>query len=331
MIPQNSTETERPAWKIALNQAIRDPKVLLARLGIDIPHISKPDFAVLVPESYLARIIPEDPNDPLLRQIFPFEEEAAIVPGFTRDPLEEDKTNPVPGLLHKFEGRVLLTISGACAGNCRYCFRRHYPYSTQTGRPHWPAALAYIANNSDISEVILSGGDPLSLSDDILDTLIGEIEKIPHVKILRFHTRFPVFIPSRITSALVDRLTYGRLNIAMVIHCNHANEINLELYEALQLLRRKKITLLNQSVLLKGVNDTVQSLENLSYALFDAGVLPYYLHVLDHVQGAHHFEVAITETRILEVALRARLPGYLFPRFVKEVPGMPNKVPLSDL
>jgi EF-P beta-lysylation protein EpmB len=236
---------------------------------------------------------------------------------------------PVPGLLHKYPGRVLLTLTGACAVNCRYCFRRHYPYSeANPGREHWPATLDYLAQRRQISEVILSGGDPLTLSDSRLADMAADVASIPHITTLRLHSRVPVVLPERIDNALLNWVSETRLQVVLVTHCNHANEIDPSVKTALQQLGAVGVTLLNQSVLLRGVNDDTETLCTLGRQLFDAGVLPYYLHQLDRVQGAGHFAVSDQEARQLIKEISSILPGYLGPRLVRETPGESAKTPI---
>lgn len=321
-------------WQQHQANAIRDPAVLWARLALPaelLPaaQLAAQQFALRVPEPYLARIRPGDVNDPLLRQVLPLIEETQAAAGFVADPVGDEAAMLAPGVLHKYAGRVLLVATGACAIHCRYCFRRHFPYTQANAASlRWQPALALIAADSSITEVILSGGDPLSLSDDRLNELITALHAIPHVTRLRLHTRLPVVIPQRITPALLTMLSQSRLQCVMVIHTNHPNEIDVSLRDALYQVRANGVTLLNQSVLLRGVNDDVATLVSLSEALFAAGVLPYYLHQLDKVQGAAHFEVATEVAQNLIAEVRDRLPGYLVPRFVKEIPGMAAKLPL---
>jgi EF-P beta-lysylation protein EpmB len=272
---------------------------------------------------------PGNPADPLLRQVLPLAEELAEVPGYTADPVGDLDAKAGTGLLHKYHGRALLITTGACAVHCRYCFRRHFPYSEeQAGRDQWAGVLADLAGRADIDEVILSGGDPLSLSDQRLQPLIEGLDRIGHLRRLRIHTRLPIVLPDRLTAELATMLAASRLTVSMVLHANHPNELTGTLGDALGPLRQSGITLLNQAVLLAGVNDEVDTLARLSEALFDLGILPYYLHQLDPVSGAAHFQVADETARLLHKALRDRLPGYLLPRLVCEKPGAPAKLPL---
>ncbi len=336
MISETVLSWQRPlqSWQQLQASAIRDPAILLARLQLPMEwlpaaRLAAEQFALRVPEPFLARIQPGDPNDPLLRQVLPLAIEMEQIPGFVADPVGDQAAMVEPGILQKYAGRVLLVATGACAVHCRYCFRRHFPYTqANASTAHWQTALTVIAADSSIKEVILSGGDPLSLSDDRLNELIQALLAIPHVQRLRLHTRLPVVIPQRITPALLNMLSHTRLQTIMVIHANHPNEIDATLRSALTSLRHSGVTLLNQSVLLRGINDDVATLVSLSEALFACGVLPYYLHQLDKVQGAAHFEVDADTARTLHAAVRDCLPGYLVPRLVKEIPGMAAKLPL---
>jgi EF-P beta-lysylation protein EpmB len=286
-------------------------------------------FPLRVPRYFVGLMQPGDPDDPLLRQVLPLAEELLETPGYSADPVGDLAAKAGTGLLHKYHGRALLITTGACAVHCRYCFRRHFPYSTeQAGRDQWHGVLADLAGRSDIDEVILSGGDPLSLSDLRLRPLLEGLERLSQLRRLRIHTRLPIVLPERLTAELADLLASSRLSVSMVLHANHANELSDTLGEALAPLRRAGITLLNQSVLLAGVNDEAAILAQLSEALFDLGVLPYYLHQLDPVSGAAHFQVTDTAARQLHNTLRERLPGYLLPRLVCEKPGAPAKLPL---
>ncbi|MCK2184379.1 EF-P beta-lysylation protein EpmB [Halomonas getboli] len=322
------------AWQAQLAGAIRDPHELCRRLGLAPDWLPGAEaghrlFEVRVPEAYLARIRPGDPSDPLLRQVLPLGEEAEAAPGFVADPLEEAGHTPKRGLIHKYAGRVLLIASPACAVNCRYCFRRHFPYEENApSRAQWEETLAYLRDDASIHEAILSGGDPLAASDRQLAWLVERLEAIPHLRRLRIHTRLPVVIPDRIDGALLDWLGSTRLQRVMVLHINHAQEIDDAVVEACRRLQAAGVTLLNQSVLLRGVNDDVDTLAALSERLFEAGILPYYLHVLDPVAGAAHFDIDDDAARALVAELRTRLPGFLMPTLVREVPGEASKTPL---
>jgi len=284
-------------------------------------------FKTRVPRGFAACMNKGDPHDPLLRQVLAVPDELTPVPGFIRDPLDEASHNPKPGLIHKYAGRVLLTVTGACAINCRYCFRRHFPYAENNpGRAGWSEALAYIAADASIHEVILSGGDPLLAPDATLRFLINALEAIPHVHTLRIHTRLPVVLPERIDPKFCALLSASRFQCVVVLHANHAAELSEAVLLACGALREIGCHVLNQSVLLAGVNDSVDRLVALSKRLWTCGVLPYYLHVLDNVEGAAHFSVPDAVIKALLSALPAHLPGYLVPRLVREVPGAKSKV-----
>lgn len=335
MIPQGIPARQPCTWQEELVRAIRDPRELATQLGLDPAALgcapeALAQFPLRVPRPYLARIRRGDAADPLLLQVLPAARELDQVPGYGRDPLHEHTANPVPGLIHKYHGRVLLLPSPACAIHCRYCFRRHFDYAANTpGRQQWQRALAYIRDDASINEVIYSGGDPLAASDTLLAWLTGQIEAIPQVRRLRIHTRLPVVIPARIDQALLHWLGSSRLGRTLVLHINHANEIDREVAAAVQRLRDCGVTVLNQSVLLAGINDCTERLAALSEQLFSAGILPYYLHLLDPVAGAAHFAVTRERAIALHQGLLARLPGYLVPRLVQELPGHPHKVPLG--
>ncbi len=287
-------------------------------------------FPLRVPRHYLTRIKPGDPKDPLLRQILPLDAELEEHSGFSFDPVGDLDAMVVPGLLHKYTGRVLLVTTGACAVHCRYCFRRNFPYSDAQATPRrWHKALDYIRDNPDVREVIFSGGDPLSFTDKRLAAMVAALETIPHVRRLRFHTRQPIVLPSRVNGSLVSWLSKCRLQKIVVVHVNHGNEIDSAVVHALERLRTAEVTLLNQSVLLRGVNDSEAVLYRLSERLFDAGVVPYYLHLLDRAQGTAHFAVPEAHARTLVAHLKASLPGYLVPKLVCEPPGKASKIQLA--
>jgi EF-P beta-lysylation protein EpmB len=320
-----------PSWQVEIRLAIRDSVELCRQLGLPAEMAvgagaSTGKFPVFVPPSFLARIKPGDPNDPLLRQVLPVADEADDVPGFTADPVGDGDAKLASGVLQKYQGRALLIATGSCAVHCRYCFRRHFPYEEA---PHssaaWDAALALVAEDPTITEVILSGGDPLMLVDSRLAALVEKIESIGHVTRLRIHTRLPIVVPARVTRELVAMLSASRLSTVVVIHANHAQELAEDIAAALERLRVAGAMLLNQAVLLRGVNDSVEAQQALSERLIELGVVPYYLHQLDRVAGAAHFEVSIAEGRRIIEELRARLPGYMVPRYVQEIAGEPNK------
>jgi EF-P beta-lysylation protein EpmB len=267
-----------------------------------------------------------NPEDPLLKQVLPIDAELKHDPSFNTDPVNESEYNPVPGIVHKYHNRVLMIISPNCAINCRYCFRRHFPYNeNRQSKQQWLKALDYLKTKPQINEVIYSGGDPLAANDNFLSWLTQQIESIRHIKRLRIHTRLPVVIPSRVDSQLIDWLGNTRLKPTMVLHINHANEIDTKLCEAVDQLKSAGITILNQSVLLKEVNDSSEQLIALSEKLFDAGIMPYYLHMLDPVQGASHFD--IPKDRAIEIfnQMQSALPGFLLPKLVQEKAGETSK------
>ena len=323
------------AWQQALVQAFTDPQELLQALELDqhmLPASAKvtKQFPLMVPRDFVARMEKGNPHDPLLRQVLALNDELIITPGFQADPLGERQVNPVPGLLHKYHGRVLLTLVGKCAINCRFCFRRHFPYvDNNPGTQGWEQALAYIAADPSIVEVILSGGDPLIANDKVLSSFSARLNQIAHVKRLRIHSRIPIVLPERISPEFLAWSQTVRQQLIMVTHCNHAQEINLPVKTALQRLRETGMTLLNHTVLLKGVNDNIETLVALSEALFAEQVIPYYLHQLDKVQGAAHFEVDLATGQALHYALTQRLSGFMVPKFVFEKAGAKAKISLS--
>ena len=334
MIARSQQVVEKTDWRAQLRDAYRSPAQLLAELGIDaqavdlVPHS---DFPFRVTRAFAARMRPGDAADPLLRQVLPLAAEALDVAGYSADPLHETSHFTDGGLIRKYAGRALLIVTGACAIHCRYCFRREFPYGESVGSGALDTALASLAADASISEVILSGGDPLVLDDAALGALLTRLAALPHLTRLRIHSRLPVVLPARITPRLLTLLGNTRLRPVLVNHANHAREFDDEVRAALDALRRAGVTLLNQAVLLKGVNDDAATLAELSETLFEAGVLPYYVHVLDRVGGTAHFDVGDVQARAIERDLRARLPGYLVPRFVREVPGAANTLPLAEL
>ncbi len=326
MIPRT-----KAVWQQALADAFTDPDELLHYLRLpQEPALATQAFRMLVPRSFAAQMVTGDRDDPLLRQVLPLATEQDRIPGFIEDPVGDLEAATAPGVLHKYHGRALLIATGACAIHCRYCFRRHFPYGdAPANREGWHKTLDYLGSDPSIREVILSGGDPLMLSDERLGEQIGGLEQIPHLRRLRIHSRLPVLLPKRITPELTGLLIENRLQTLLVIHCNHARELPDGTRRKLRELRGSGVTLLNQSVLLRGVNDSVEVLSDLSESLFDSGVLPYYLHLLDPVLGAAHFEVPDAEARRLYLGLLDRLPGYLVPKLVREHVGAPSKRPLS--
>ncbi len=326
---ERASQAQPSSWQHQLSHAIRDPKLLCQRLGLDDAWLPGTQtghalFEVRVPEAYFKRIAHNAPDDPLLRQVLPLGDEALARPGYVTDPLEEADHRPARGLIHKYAGRVLLIASPTCAVNCRYCFRRHFPYSENApSRAQWQEALDYLRFEPSITEAILSGGDPLAASDRQLAWLVNELHPAPEAPA---HPHPPA--RGETESALLGWLGKTRLQKVLVLHINHANEIDPAVIDACARLKAAGVTLLNQSVLLRGVNDEVSALATLSERLFEAGVLPYYLHVLDPVQGAAHFDVPDDEARALVTRLRDYLPGFLMPRLVREIPGEASKTPL---
>jgi EF-P beta-lysylation protein EpmB len=321
-------------WRDSLRKAVRDTEELASLL--DLPPGSLTDtagatqsFPMLVPREFIARMRKGDPEDPLLRQVLPHSAETASNANFGPDPLAEQSLAR-HGCIQKYPGRVLLITTGACPVHCRYCFRREFPYSAQTaGRDDWQPALESIARSPGVSEVILSGGDPLSLGNERLGRLLREIEKLPKIHTLRIHTRFPIVLPSRIDAGLLRLLESTRLRTVVVVHANHPAEIDAAVIRATVTLRKSVNLLLNQSVLLRGINDNVTTLIELGEALVSAGIAPYYLHLLDRVSGAMHFDVAEQEACELIATMRRQAPGYLVPRLVRDRAGELSKTPFA--
>ncbi len=324
-------------WREQLRNAVSDGPTLLKALELGPEQVgfsaaACADFSLRVPHAFIARMQKGNPSDPLLLQVVASGAELLDAPGYSADPTGEiGGAIPQSGIVHKYQGRLLLIVAGGCAINCRYCFRRHFPYGDNiNSRREWQSALDYVAADESIGEVILSGGDPLVADDDYLAELIRHIAAIPHVRRLRVHSRLPVVIPDRVTAELLSALTGTRLQCVMVVHCNHANEIDAGVNAAFGRIRQAGITLLNQSVLLRGINDSTGDLIALSEALFASGALPYYLHLLDKVAGAAHFDLGEERARALHRSIAAQLPGYLLPKLVREIHGEPGKTLLSD-
>lgn len=319
-------------WQKSLANAIREPAELLRRLNLPetllvAAETAARQFPLRVPLPYLKRIEKGNPDDPLLRQVLPLIDEMTQNDRGQHDPVGDMAAMASPGVLQKYHGRALLITTGACAIHCRYCFRRHFPYNDANPiSAYWPQTLDYLKHNSNVSEIILSGGDPLNLSDTRLTHLISDLAHLDHVQTLRLHTRLPVVLPERVTEGLCNALDSTRLHTVVVLHINHPNEIDDEVMNSVQRLQQTGSILLNQSVLLRGVNDKAETLESLSRRLFEAGILPYYLHQLDPVTGAMHFEVPLERGQRLLEQLQAKLPGYLVPRYVKEIPGSGSKI-----
>ncbi len=323
------------SWQNAMKHAIRNSKELCEALSLSFETVQtsvggESQFPVFVPLEFLSRMRPGDVNDPLLLQVLPRAEESLVDPAFEDDPVGDRQVEKAPGLLHKYHGRVLLIVSGACAVHCRYCFRRHYPYATAPkSTERWLPALEYILSDSSIHEVILSGGDPLTVVDEHLAELVERLDAIPHLRRLRIHTRLPVVIPQRVDQHLCHWLTKTRLSKWIVLHINHPQEIDEHLVNSISRLQGTGATVLNQAVLLRGINDSVQPLESLCERLVDCGVLPYYLHQLDRVSGATHFEADRAKGLEIVNELARRLPGYAVPKYVVEIAGEPNKSLIS--
>lgn len=324
-----ATRDQPESWQAAMKSAIRDPLELCRELKLPTDLASgsaSESFGLFAPRGFVAKMVPGDPNDPLLLQVLPRREETEEASGFLHDPVGDLEASLTPGLIHKYRGRVLLITTGACAIHCRYCFRRHFPYdATPRSLDAWQPAIEQIAADHSVEEVILSGGDPLTLVDSLLSQLVMVLQRIPHLKRLRIHTRLPIVIPERVTDDMIGWLTGSRLAPLVVIHANHVRELDASVAHALAKLVDAGIPVLNQSVLLHGVNDDVTSLAELSRRLVDLRVMPYYLHQLDRVAGAKHFEVPVTRGLELIDQLRAQLPGYAVPRYVREVAGEAGK------
>lgn len=335
MIPAAPLPLQPSGWQQLWREAVRDPRALLSMLDLDalagrISDAAASRFPLRVPRGFVARMRAGDPHDPLLRQVLPLDEEDRIVEGFALDAVGDAAARSGTGVLRKYRGRALLVATGSCAVNCRYCFRRHFPYAEETAAAGgWREAIAVVARDTGIDEVILSGGDPLSLATPKLAELTSALAAIPHLRRLRIHTRLPVVLPERVDAGLVEWLGALPWPLTVVIHANHAREFDASVDSALARLRAAGALLLNQAVLLRGVNDSVEALAELGERGHAAGVLPYYLHQLDRVQGTAHFEVPDAQAIALHRSLAARMPGYLVPRLVREVAGDPGKRPLA--
>ncbi|MBO6151059.1 MAG: EF-P beta-lysylation protein EpmB [Acinetobacter sp.] len=322
-------------WQSQLSDLITDPLELLEVLKLCPEQLlsgailASEQFKLRVPRAFVGKMTVGDPLDPLLLQVLPHHLELEDHPDFVTDPLGEEQANQQPGVLHKYKSRFLLTLTGACAVHCRYCFRRHFPYQENLPKNEdWLNIKDYIESQPDINEVIFSGGDPLTLSNRKLKLWIDRLESLPQIKFLRIHSRVPIVIPNRVDEELVSLLKNSRLRIILVVHSNHAAELDDLTCARLSLLVQQQITVLNQAVLLKGINNSAQVLVDLSYRLFDAGVMPYYLHVLDKVKGAHHFDLSPKEINLIYKDVLENLPGYLVPKLVREIAGEKNKTPL---
>ena len=331
--PQVSAPADQ-SWQQQLRDAVRDNRELEQMLELPAGALSGPagaktPFPLLVPRSFVARMRKGDPHDPLLRQVLPTANENLFSNGYTGDPLREHALAH-QGCIHKYPGRVLLVTTAACPVHCRYCFRREFPYSLQTAaRENWRGAIEAIQRTPGAREVILSGGDPLSLDNDKIAGLIRQLEPLARIETLRIHTRFPIVLPDRVDRGLIEILQGTRFKVVVVVHANHPNELDIAASAAMKKLHGKVNALLNQSVLLRSINDSVDVLVRLSESLLACGVTPYYLHLLDRVTGTAHFEVSEAEARDLIVAMRRQSAGYLVPRLVRDVPGELSKTPIS--
>ena len=331
ILTRNIAIREEQNWLETLKNAISDPKILLKTLNLSVEDfaediVARKLFAMRVPLPFVEKMEKGNPKDPLFLQVMTAQQEFIEAEGFSQDPLDEQQKNAVPNILHKYQNRLLFMAKGGCAVNCRYCFRRHFPYDQNPGnKTSWQQAIDYIAAHSEIEEVIFSGGDPMMAKDSEWAWLLERLEKIPHLQRLRIHSRLPVVIPERITDEFCDLLLKSPLQTVFVTHINHPNEIDEELALAMQKLVGAKVTLLNQSVLLKDVNDNPHTLKVLSDKLFQAGILPYYLHLLDKVQGASHFYISDEKALQIYKELQALTSGYLVPKLAREIGGEPNK------
>lgn len=333
--PELHRESAASDWQFALQQAFRRPQDLLDFLGLEASQLAfaaqaEREFPMRVPRGFARRMRRGDPDDPLLRQVWPDLAETVEHPGFHADPVGDLQRLHHGGIIHKYQGRALMVTTGACAVHCRYCFRRHFPYAeAAAGRDHWQRAIDHIAADPGIHEVLLSGGDPLSLSNDRLIGLLDALESLPQLRRIRVHTRQLVVLPERIDEALLHRIAAARAQMIFVIHVNHPNEIDDSVAQACRSLQQRGVQMLNQSVLLRNINDSADILVALSEKLMACGVLPYYLHLLDRVRGAAHFEVSENEAKDLMRRISSQISGYLVPRLARETAGAPAKQVLS--
>ena len=318
-------------WKAELSACISSTEQLLSQLGLSCKDLTAAQqaaatFPLKVPQPFVDRMAYGNPSDPLLQQVLPIKAELVESPNYIADPIQESQYNPVPGIVHKYRNRVLMIVSPNCAINCRYCFRRHFPYEqNRQSKKQWITALKYLRDRPEINEVIYSGGDPLAANDHFLSWLTKQIETISHIKRLRIHSRLPVVIPSRVDTQLLDWLSNTRLKPIMVLHINHANEIDSKVQLMVEKLKHVGINVLNQTVLLKDINDSAAALISLSEKMFDSDIMPYYLHLLDPVQGASHFDIPPEKARQLYREIQAELPGFLLPKLVREIAGETSK------
>lgn len=337
MITRSAVTWHTEDWQQQLSQVVTSVDELWQLLELPAEALTGAlqaarQFPLRVPRAFVAKIRKRDINDPLLRQIVPLGSELLPPPDFVSDPLAERSSNPHQGLLHKYQSRVLVIAGSACAVHCRYCFRRHFPYQdNQLSQTQFDALLDYLRQHPEVNEVILSGGDPLVTSNARLQRWVEALESLPQLTRLRLHTRTPVVVPERIDNGLLQLLKNTRLKTIMVLHCNHANELDTNFDNAMAHLKDASVTLLNQAVLLRGVNDSLDAQVDLSERLFDAGLLPYYLHLLDKVAGAQEFAITDAEAFELYRQMAARLPGFLLPRLTREVPGAPAKQVLAPV
>jgi L-lysine 2,3-aminomutase len=335
MITANSRAAQPKSWQMLWREAIQDPRELLNMLAL--PHLAAQisdqaakQFPMRVPRGFIEKMRKGDANDPLLRQVLPIQDEDLISPGFSLDAVGDAAAKSGTGIIHKYQGRALLISTGSCAIHCRYCFRRHFPYGQETAASgEWREAIASLQADSSIEELILSGGDPLSLSTEKLKTLSDGLRLVPHLRRLRIHTRLPVVLPERIDPPFTNWLASLPWPLVVVIHANHAQELGDDVSHAIARLRGAGAHVLNQAVLLKGVNDSAPAQIELSQCLFEAGVLPYYLHQLDKVQGAAHFSLSDAQALAIHAEMMRQLPGYLVPKLVREIAGMPSKTPIG--
>ncbi|WP_445928505.1 EF-P beta-lysylation protein EpmB [Marinomonas sp. TI.3.20] len=324
-------------WSQHLSKALTSLPELIQHLALPTNMVkdgneAQNTFKLLVPRPYLSRIEPGNPLDPLLLQILPSAAEMRLVPGYTTDPLEEADHSPQKAIVHKYKRRLLVITTGTCAVNCRYCFRRHFPYGeNQLAQAEWQSVIDYLKAHPEVNEVILSGGDPLMMKDALLADKIHKLEALPQIKRLRIHSRLPVVIPQRVCDEMLAWIKNSRLDIIMVWHINHANEVDEDVIHAAQQLKHAGVTLLNQGVLLKGINDSVKAQVDLSEAVFKAGLLPYYMFTLDPVEGAAHFDISVEQAQRLMGKVAAELPGYLVPRLAKEIPGKQAKTVFAPI
>ena len=330
MIPSATPLAQPTDWRQIYRDSAISAQALLLQLGLlaEAERLAADDagFPLRVPAPFRQRMRPGDPNDPLLRQVLPLADELRRVPGFAIDAVGDLASRGGPGVLHKYHGRVLLIATGSCAIHCRYCFRRHFPYSDElAAKQNWQPTIDYLIEHPDVSEVILSGGDPLALSTSKLSELTEQLRALPSIRRLRLHTRLPIVIPQRVDGGLLNWLQGLPWPVTLVLHSNHGNEIDSEVAAACSELRAAGAQLLNQAVLLRGVNDQIEAQLELSESLWRAGVLPYYLHLLDRVHGTAHFEVEPARAQQIYADMRRQLPGYLVPRLARETAGEPHK------